>query len=172
MRQLLILSIVGLIFGSCAGTTEPLRVSHNDASGQTLYETKQISLSDVEATTGLSKRVRLYAQVKGACVGADCAPSSYSLQFVKRGGEPLTLQNRNVVLNANAEKLTWADAQNRHVGETVTVGNGTLAEVEVSHDQLATIGRAQNVTGTIGGIDFRLTNERLSPVRLLLSRVE
>lgn len=171
-RQLLCVLLIGLILSGCAGSTEPVRVSHDDASGQTSYETKEISLSDVDAPSGLSKRMRLYAQVKGSCSGAECTPRSYSVRFLKRGGEPLTLQNRNVVLNANTERLTWDDVQNRHLGGTVTVRNGTLAEVEVSRDQLATIGRAERVSGSVGGIDFRLPNERRSPIRHLLSQIE
>lgn len=172
MRHFLCTLLVGFVLGGCAASTEPVRVSHDDASGETSYETKEISLTDVEATAGLSRRVRLYAQVDGNCTGTECTPRAFSLSFLKRGGEPLTLQNRNVVINADADRLEWSDVQHRRLGETVTVRNGTLADVELSRDQLETLARAENVSGSIGGVDFRITHDSRSPFRLLLNRLQ
>lgn len=160
-----------LIVG-CATSSEPVRVSYEAESNQTVYQTEQMRLSDLQLTSGLQKQNRYYVQVKGQCLGQDCAPSEYTVRFIKEGTQSVKLVGRDITLTVGTETITWSDPQTRERSQTATIRSGTFAEVDVSSGQLSTIGGVSKVRGTVGTAEFTIPYDNREPVRTLLSRVK
>lgn len=163
--------LAGLLVG-CATTSEPVAVSYDTASDQTVYETGGMQLGDVDVATGLTKKVEFQVRVVGECRGKDCAPTRYRLEFGKRGAQPVQLPGRNVSLQIGTETITWRDPQNREVDRGTQIRSGTFARVDLTPKQLSTLANASDVDGTVGGIRFELPYEEREPLRRLLSRLE
>lgn len=162
--------IVFLIAG-CGTSSPPVQVTQDAASGQTTYQTRQIPLSGIEMTQGLEKGNRFYMQVVGTCTSQDCVPRSYDLHFIKEGMQPVQLEGRGVSLTIGTETLSWQDPQNRSVNRASTIRSGTFAKVEVTSEQLSTIGGVNEVNGTVGGEGFSISHEARAPIRQLLMRL-
>lgn len=163
--------LLGLLTG-CATTSQPVAVSYDTEAGQTVYETDQMELGDVDLATGLTKQSELEAHVVGECRGRDCAPSQYQLAFGKRGTQPIRLPGRDVSLQIGTETITWTDPQNREVDQRTEIRSGTFARVTLTPKQLSTLANASDVDGTVGGVRFELPYEERAPLRTLLSRLE
>lgn len=163
--------IVFLIAG-CGSSSQPVQMTHNATSNQTTYETRQIGLSGIQLTEGIERSNRFFVQVVGTCTGQDCVPRSYALHFVKEGMQPVELEGRGVTLTIGTETLSWNDPQSRSVNRTTTIRSGTFAKVEVTSEQLSTIGGVNEVTGTVGGESFSISHEARAPIRQLLTRLE
>lgn len=163
---------LALFLGGCAGTSEMISVEEN-SSGETTYKTQKMRLDDFHLSSGLQKRNRFYIQISGTCAGDDCAPSGYTLSFIKEGPQPVTMEGRGVTLTVGSETLSWEDPQTRGGSvRTSTVRSGVFTSVEVSSKQLSTMGAARTLTGTCGGEQFTLTHQERAPIRALLSRLE
>jgi len=126
-------------------------------------------LSDLQLTTGLQKENRYYVQVVGACSGRDCAPSEYTINFIKEGPQAVTLSSRDISMTVGSETITWEDPQTREVTQTSTIRSGTFAKIDVSSGQLSTIGGVSTVTGSVGNEGFSISYESRAPIRHLLS---
>lgn len=160
------------VFAGCASSSEPVQVMHNASSNETTYETSQMRLSDIQMTEGLGTDNRFFVQIAGKCTGQDCSPRTYTMRFIKEGMQSIQLEGREVRLTVGTETLSWDDPQSRSVSRASTIRSGTFAKVEVSSEQLATIGGVQEVNGTVGGESFSLSHEARAPIRKLLSRLE
>lgn len=145
---------------------------HDASSNQTTYETRQMRLDGVSMTEGLEKDNRFYVQITGTCTGQDCVPRMYTMNFVKEGMQSVQLEGRGVRLTVGTETMSWTDPQSRAVNRTSTIRSGTFAKVEVSSEQLATIGGVRGVSGSVGGASFSISHETRAPIRKLLSRLE
>ncbi len=163
--------IVFLIAG-CGTSSPPVQVTQDAASGQMTYQTRQMRLSGIEMTQGLEAGNRFYMQVVGTCTSQDCVPRSYDLHFVKEGMQSVQIEGRGVSLTIGTETLSWKDPQNRSVNRTSTIRSGTFARVEVTSEQLSTIGGVDEVSGTVGGEGFSISHEARAPIRQLLRRLE
>ncbi|WP_158666499.1 hypothetical protein [Salinibacter altiplanensis] len=163
--------LVFLIAG-CGSSSPPVQITQDASSGQTTYKTRQMPLSGIEMTQGLETGNRFYMQVVGTCASQDCVPRSYALRFIKEGTQPVQLEGRGVSLTIGTETLTWKDPQNRSVNRTSTIRSGTFARVEVTSEQLSTIGGVNEVSGTVGGEGFSVSHEARAPIRRLLTRLE
>lgn len=115
---------------------------------------------------------RFYMRVVGACAGEDCVPTSYALHFIKEGRQSVQLEGRGVSLTIGTETLSWKDPQNRSVNRASTIRSGTFARVEVTSEQLSTIGGVNKVNGTVGGEGFSIPHKARAPIRRLLMRLE
>lgn len=156
----------------CAGSGESVNVSYDRSSGTTKYETSEMRLDDIEMGSGLETEDRFYVQIAGTCTGNDCAPSQYSLRFIKGGQRGVTVEGRDVTLTVGSETLRWRDAMTRETTQTSTIRSGAFAKVSVSSKQLSTIGGASTVKGTVCGERFTLPYRTRAPIRTLLSRLE
>ena len=163
--------LAGLLVG-CATSSEPVAVSYDTASEQTVYETGGMQLGDIDIATGLTRQIEFQVHVVGACQGKDCAPTRYELEFGKRGPQPVQLPGRDVSLQIGSETITWRDPQNREVDRGTQIRSGTFARVDLTPKQLSTLANASDVDGTVGGIRFELSYEEREPLRRLLSRLE
>jgi len=163
--------LVGLLAG-CATSSQPVAVSYDTVSDQTVYETGEMQLGDIDIATGLTKEVEFQVHVVGECRGKDCAPSQYKLEFGKRGTQSVQLPGRDVSLQIGSETITWRDPQNREVDRGTQIRSGTFARVDLTPKQLSTLANASDVDGTVGGIRFELPYEEREPLRRLLSRLE
>lgn len=163
--------LLGLLAG-CATTSQPVAVSYDAEAGQTVYETDQMQLGDMDLATGLTKQIEFQVHVVGECRGRNCAPSQYQLAFGKRGAQPIRLPGRDVSLQIGTETITWADPQNREVDQRTEIRSGTFARVGLTAKQLSTLANASDVNGTVGGVRFELPYEERAPLRMLLSRLE
>ena len=163
--------LLGLLAG-CATTSRPVVVSYDAEAGRTVYETDQMKLGDMDLATGLTKEVEFQVRVVGECRGRDCAPSQYQLAFGKRGTQSIRLPGRDVSLEIGTETITWADPQNRQIGQRTKIRSGTFARVGLTAKQLSTLANASNVDGTVGGVRFELPYEERAPLRTLLSRLK
>ncbi len=167
----LVLVLVFLIAG-CGSSSPPVQITQDASSGQTTYKTRQMRLSGIEMTQGLEKGNRFYMQVVGTCTSQDCVPRSYDLHFVKEGMQSVQIEGRGVSLTIGTETLSWKDPQNRSVNRASTIRSGTFARVEVTSEQLSTIGGVDEVSGTVGGEGFSISHEARAPIRQLLRRLE
>lgn len=156
----------------CATSSDPVQTGYDTRGNETTYRTSKMRLGDIEMSSGLQSQDRFYIRVVGKCTGQNCAPSKYSLNFIKMGPESVTLGSRDVSLTIGTETITWDDPQTREVSQTTTVRSGTFARVNVSSGQLATIGSVSNVNGSVGGSRFTLPYETRAPIRSLLSRLD
>lgn len=161
-----------LLLVGCAGPSNTVEVSQDMTSGETSYETREMRLDDIEMGSGLETEGRFYVQVVGTCMGEGCAPSQYTLRFIKEGRQAVTVERRDVTLTVGSETLRWEDAMSRETNRTSTIRSGAFAKVNVSSKQLSTIGGGSTVKGTVCGERFTLPYQSRSPIRTLLSRLE
>jgi hypothetical protein len=160
-----------LFLVGCTGPSRSVNVTQK-SSGETVYETQEMRLKDIQMTSGLRQQNRYYVQVSGTCTGTDCVPSTYSLSFIKEGPQEVTIVGGEVTLSIGSETLRWEDPQSRETTRRATIRSGVFARVDVSSKQLSTFGASREVSGTVGGEGFRLPYRSRSPVRALLSRLE
>ena len=161
-----------LFLAGCAVSSEPVQVSHDRSSGKTTYETRQMRLEDIQMGSGLGRKSRFYAKVLGTCLGEDCAPSQFTLSFIKEGPQEVTVEGRDVTLTVGSETLQWEDAQTRETNQTATIRSGVFARVRLSSKQLSTVAAASTLRGTACGERFTLPHETRAPVRDLLVRLD
>ena len=164
--------IIVLVAAGCGSSSQPVQVTRTASTNQTAYETRQMRLSGIQLSEGLEKDNRFFMQVVGTCTGQDCVPRSYALHFIKEGLQPVQLEGRGVTLTIGTETLSWEDPQSRSVNRTSTIRSGTFAKVEVTSEQLSTIGGVNEVSGTVGGESFSISHDARAPIRQLLARLD
>lgn len=169
---LLLATLGGLVFFGCATSSQSVETAYDSSSNKTTYRTGQMRLSDIEMSTGIQKQNRFYVQVVGQCMGKDCIPSEFTVNFIKQGPQSVTLGGRDVSLTIGSETITWEDPQTRDVNQTTKIRSGTFAKIGVSGGQLSTIGAVTSVTGSVGGADFTIPYDNRSPIRALLSQLD
>ena len=161
-----------LLLTGCAVSSEPVQVAHDRSSGKTTYETRQMRLEDIQMGSGLGRKSRFYTKVSGTCLGKDCAPSQFTLSFIKEGPKEVTVEGRDVTLTVGSETLRWEDTQTREANRTATIRSGVFARVRLSSKQLSTVGAGSTLRGTACGERFTLPHETRAPIRDLLARLE
>lgn len=165
--------LAALFIAGCAGSSGSVKISYDEESSKTTYETSEMRLDGFQMSSGLKQTEnRYYVQVSGSCEGKDCVPSRYTLDFIKEGPQPVQIGGRNVTLEIGTEVMRWEDPQSRNVSQTSTIRSGVFASVEVSSKQLSTIGASSKVSGTVGGEQFTIPHRNRSAIRALLSRLE
>lgn len=169
---LLLVTLGGLLLFGCASSSQPVETAYNASANKTTYRTGQMRLSDIEMSTGMQKQNRFYVQVVGQCMGKDCIPSEFTVNFIKQGPQSVTLGGRDVTMTIGSETITWEDPQTRDVNQTTTIRSGVFAKIGVSSGQLSTIGAVSSVSGSVGGADFTIPYDNRAPIRTLLSRLD
>lgn len=166
-----LLVISGLLVG-CATSSEPVQMSYNASSNATVYETKQMRLEGMRMTEGLERDNRFYVEVSGTCTGQGCAPQIYNLRFIKEGMQEIQIDGRDVQLIVGSETMSWEDPQSREVNRTASIRSGTFVKIELTPEQLTTIGSVRSVRGTMGGTRFSIPYSARSPIRTLVARLD
>lgn len=171
-RNLLVVVLLSFLVLGCATSSAPVEVSYDTSENQRSFQTQKMPLQDVRLTSGLSKQPRFYLQIEGNCSGEDCKPREFRLNIIKEGMESIEISGRDLTLTVGTETLEWEDPQNREVSQTVTIRDGSLVKVNISRQQLVTLGSVSNVHGTVGGTSFSVSHEDRAPIRNLVSRLE
>ena len=162
---------VACLLVGCATTSKPLEVSYEASSNQTTYETRQMRLDDIKMTTGLERDNRFYVRISGSCLGQDCVPKKYTMSFIKEGTQSVRIEGRDVRLTVGTETMTWDDPQSRDVTRTSSIRSGTFAKINLTSQQLTTVGSVRSVSGTVGGSSFSIPHDTRAPIRKLLSEL-
>jgi len=147
-------------------------MSYKASSNATVYETKQMRLEGMQITEGLERDNRFYVEVSGTCTGQGCAPKIYSLHFIKEGMQEVEIGERDVQLMVGSETMSWEDPQSREVNRTASIRSGTFVKIDLTPEQLTTIGSVRSVRGTMGGTRFSISYSARSPIRKLVSRLD
>ena len=84
------------------------------------------------------------------------------------GGEDVYLTSRNLTLDVDGEKMEWEDPTGQDQQEVEQVV-GRLLQVDIGRSRLRRIASASRVSGTIGGIKFRLTDSHKRKISSLLA---
>lgn len=164
-RLLLIAAIFAsstLLLSACA-SGPPVRVSNS--SGETVYETSRMRLSDLDFSSGLASDPIFYAQVNGVCRGSGCTPSLYRLHVTVSSASPIRISSNRLSITADHQSYVWKASAPVQPGETFRVQN-TVTVVTLSHDRLTRMAKASSVSGAIGGESFTLTDRE--PIKALV----
>jgi len=157
-----VLAASSILLSACA-SGPPVRVSNG--SGETVYETNRMRLSDLEFSSGLTSGPIFYAQVQGVCRGAGCTPSSYRLHVTVSSASPIQISSNRLSITADDQRYVWKASTSVQPGETFRIQN-TVTVVPLSHDRLTRMAEASAVSGSIGGQSFTLADRE--PIKALV----
>jgi hypothetical protein len=85
---------------------------------------------------------------------------------------PVYLERRDLALTADGVSWRWEGAQDPRYATERTPVRGLLVQVQTSPQVLRQLAEAQQVTGSVGGLSFRLGYSERAALRALVARLE
>jgi hypothetical protein len=169
-RFLGLLVVLGLSVGTtgCSSTSSPVRVQYTPSSDRTTYKTNRIQLEDIQFSSGYNRSPQFFLTVEGSCTGRDCTPQTYALRFSVEYSEPVSLTAESVSLAFGEQTRRWQNPFSVQRNSRVQA-LGTIFRVSLPSDELDAVGEAEQVTGTLGTLEFDLPYSSRAPIRALFA---
>ncbi|BBM73652.1 hypothetical protein [Rhodothermus marinus] len=165
LRWLWVLLLVG-----CA-STGPVREWQTDEAAY--FETRRIDTGLRLGTGGYGSGTPVYLVAQVRCPGGDCEMATVELRLVTGSDAvPVYLERRDLVLNADGASWRWESAQDPRYAPESTPVRGLLVQVQTNPQVLRQLAEAQQVTGSVGGLSFRLGYTERAALRALVARLE
>lgn len=168
MKRIAALLVAGACLIGCASSSQSVETSYNASQNQTTYRTA--FNVPIQSSSGgyASQQRKLNVIARASCTGEQCEATQCSMVFSVPGGEDVYVTDRTLTLDVDGDVMEWEDpaAQDQQQAEQVV---GRLLQIGMERDRLRRIANASSVTGTIGGIEFRLTSSHKERLASLLA---
>lgn len=144
-------------------------MEYDDESNQTSYRTPGISIFETGSSPlGLQGKQRVSIHVEAYCEAEACEPEIVDVVFSRDGDSEAWMDLRNLSMEMDGETLQWRESSRQE--STVRILPGEFTRVSLSLDQFSRMAAAQTVSGSLGGVPFRLSYSERHSFRDLLAR--
>lgn len=176
MPRASLLLLCGFFLASVIGCASgpPVSVDYDASEDLTNYETRPISLTDLNARGYGSGGTRLQMRALAVCHGQECAPEEVTIVFQVSGTSDLRTENRSLQLTVEGETYKSTDGQENTARSLQEVEHlsGNIASLNLTFEEFRKLAEAKEVTGEFSSADFQVSHDRRHPLRALIQRVQ
>lgn len=140
------------MFTAC-GTTGT-SVSYDASKGQTVYESGEMSVAQMDAAVGSGSSIVM--QAVATCEGQNCTPDRAQLVFSVRGRNEVALARRSISIVADGVEYAAQDANEWGGRGDISFSDEPVVEVDLSLSALEQIANASSLSARLGNTSLNV----------------